>query len=402
MAKKVLQVCHKPPFPEIDGGCLEMAKMSRFFDSDNRFELDILCIHTNKHPFSKENFEKNLENSSFNSLYINTRLNPFVALSKLIKNQSYHLSRFKTVKFSQELIEILKKKNYDYIFFESIFVAQYANIVRTNSTAKLILNSPNIEFEIWERLKDETSNPLKKKYLQILSRQLKKEENEICNKMDAIIAITEKDLEYYSQIFPNTKSTSIPFLLDLNKYKLNNRPMNGHIRFYHLGAMNWQPNIEGLKWFISEVWNKKFNHSKKIKLTIAGKEMPQFFFDLTKTNLDIHGWIEDAKKFIAEQDVMIVPLRSGSGLRIKILEAMAHGKCVISTSIGAEGINYTENVNLLIANTEQDFENQINFVSQNPKKIIEIGKNARKLIEEQYNQLLLTKIIPNFLELIDE
>jgi glycosyltransferase involved in cell wall biosynthesis len=166
--------------------------------------------------------------------------------------------------------------------------------------------------------------------------------------------------------------------------------------------MNWQPNVEGINWFLSKVWDPIFKNSGEIELTIAGKDMPKSFFDLQEKNLIVKGWINDAKTFISSKNVMIVPLKSGSGLRVKILEAMAYGKCVITTSIGAEGINYQDQVNLIIANSVLEFESKINQLIDNPEKIKEIGKNARKLIEEQYNQLLLNKKIPHFLESIHE
>lgn len=403
MSQRVLQLCHKPPFPSSDGGCLEMAKMSLYFDNSNQYDLFILNIHTDKHPYYPESFKQNIVSSQYDSVYVNTKINPFGALLKLIQNKSYHLSRFKHQNFEKKLIEVLQKNEFEFIVLESIFVGQYIDVIKQYSQAKVVLNSPNIEFEIWERLAINSGNPLKKIYLKKLAKQLKKEENYIYNKIDAIIAITDKDLRYYQNHFPSKPSITIPFLLDLGQYKIDKKEIVSPIKFYHIGSMDWLPNIEGIEWFLNEVWEKKFSKNQNIQFSFAGKRMPTAFYDYRTTkNIKVAGFVDNAKDFINANDVMIVPLKSGSGLRVKILEGMALGKAIITTAIGAEGINCEHHKNILIANDENEFYEQINFLIENTSKIEEIGNNARKLVEEQYNSVILEKTIPNFFNSINE
>lgn len=400
--KKVLQLCHKPPFPEVDGGCLEMAKMSRFFDESPQFELHILSVHTKKHPFKSNAFKKQLNYSIFESVYVNIALNPFSALYQLIINKSYHLSRFRTKKIKQRLVTVLSENTFDYVLLEGIFVGQFIDTIKKYSTSKIILNAPNIEFEIWERLAKNTSSLLKRKYLEVLAKQLKKEENSIYKKLDGIIAITEKDQHYFQEHFPTKHVITVPFLLDLKQYKVLDQENKHILNFFHLGSMDWQPNIEGIKWFIQETWLPHFTENKNIMFITAGKNMPKSILEFNKGNIEVVGYVKNAKKFMSSNHVMIVPLKAGSGLRVKILEGMALGKCVISTSIGAEGINYTDNQNILIANSTNDFITHINAILANPNLISEIGKNARILMEQQYSHLLLNEAIPKFLETINE
>jgi glycosyltransferase involved in cell wall biosynthesis len=395
MPLKVLQLCHKPPFPSIDGGCLEMGKMSTFFDKSAEYDLRILSFHTQKHPFIIGAFMASLNNSRYNSVFVNTKPKIFGALSGLMKGKSYNLSRFYSEKFKNELHQILKAENFDIIQLESIYVAKYINDIRSVSNAKIVLNSPNVEFEIWERLGKEVKNTFKKKYISILAKQLKKEEIKVYKSVDAIIAISRKDEKVYKDISPKIKLVTIPFAIDVANYK--ETLFNKHeISFFHLGSMNWSPNINGLKWFVEEVWNEYFSTETNTKLNIAGLAMPDSFFNYNTNNLNVTGFVNDAKKFIADNDVMIVPLFSGSGLRIKIIEAMAMGKCVIASSIGAEGIDYIDGENIIIANSKLGFKRKIREVIDNPKTIKKIGEAARYLVENKYNSAKLAGELNEF------
>ena len=133
---------------------------------------------------------------------------------------------------------------------------------------------------------------------------------------------------------------------------------------------------------------------------LAGRSMPKFFHDFADKNIVIDSEVENAKIYMKKHNLMIVPLWSGSGIRIKILEAMALGKTIISTTIGASGIKYTNKKNILIADTELDFAKKIIWCFENPIESEIIGKNAKINIQENYNSLAISDKLDEFLNKI--
>jgi glycosyltransferase involved in cell wall biosynthesis len=226
-----------------------------------------------------------------------------------------------------------------------------------------------------------------------LAGKLKSEEIKIWKKMDAIFCIT-KQLEKSLVSFVSLKTKVLTFFVNNTLSSKKNTEKN-HLSYFHIGAMDWKPNKEGVDWFVHEVWNSIYSSSP---LHLAGKASEKNLFP--NKNIEEHGFVPDANEFIQSHDVMIVPLLQGSGMRIKIIEAMALGKCVISTSIGAEGIAATPNKNILIANTADEFKQAIDFLNTNPSKAYEMGESARELVEERYSAQALEKEILPFINSI--
>lgn len=393
MPIKILQITNKPAYPSIDGGCLGMAKMSNFYNQHPDYSLDIITLETYKHPFNPKAFEKALSsNVTVTNVPVNTKPNLFGAIKSLFLNKSYNLARFKSSLFKENIKEVLTNNDYDFIQLENIFVAQYIDLIKKLSSANIILNSANIEYEIWERLAKKSTG-IKKIYFQILSKQLKSEEEIIWAKTDGIICATHKDKATIAQIVKAEKLVTLPFFLDITLYPVieNHRES---LNFFHLGAMDWIPNVEGLEWFVGSIWN---NIETSSVLHLAGKDMPASFFQFSSNNIEVTGFVDDAIEYMNQFEVMIVPLLSGSGIRVKIIEAMALGKCIISTSIGAEGINYTHQENIWIANTEEEFKTAINQLIQQPEIAYKIGRKARKLIEKEYDISLMKPQLTQFL-----
>ena len=163
--------------------------------------------------------------------------------------------------------------------------------------------------------------------------------------------------------------------------------------------MNWMPNTEGIKWFLKNVWSKLHEREPDIQLNLAGRHTPKWMKKLKMKNVNVYGEVPDAKEFIKNNDIAIVPLLSGSGIRIKIIESLAMGKTVITTTIGAEGIQYSEYNNIIIADTPTKIVETICRITKDPEEIRRIGRNARKLIEDLYDN---KKIIDRLLIFYDE
>ena len=141
MTYKILQITNKPPFPEVDGGSLGIAKMSKFYASHSKFELSVFATETHKHPLDKEAIKNSLpKNTPFDCVFINTKPSWLGAIKAIFINKSYNMTRFNQKVVRLKLTELLSKNDYDFIQFENIFVAQYYKLIKKYYNAKIVLN----------------------------------------------------------------------------------------------------------------------------------------------------------------------------------------------------------------------------------------------------------------------
>ncbi len=394
---RILQLCNRVPYPPADGGTIAVIALLKHFAAHTE-NFHVLALNTLKHKADIDKIPARIsKNASLKSVFIDTSLSPFKAFFNLFSNYPYQVERFYSEEFNRELILLLQREKFDIVHFESLFMTPYFETVRKYHHGKCIYRAHNIEFKIWERLLPSISNPLKKWYLGIQTSRLRKLEIEILNKFDAIVAITEEDKIGMQKTGANIPIHITPFGIDPNEYPF--APSKNKIPvLYHLGDLIWRPNAEGLRWFLENCWDKLVKEIPDIKFRIGGRHIPECIRIKGNNNLIVEGEVVDAKKFIAQNDILIVPLQSGGGMRVKIIEAMSMGKTVISTSIGAEGIAYTEGENILIANTAEEFMQQIIKCLSNPGSCSVLGEAARKLTTSKYNNEVLGNGLLEFYE----
>lgn len=389
---KILQLCNKPPYPAYDGGSIAMSNVTEGLVTKG-VDVKLLTISTDNHPFKISKFPKDIRTKiNPESVYIDVTLNVVDAFSCLITSDSYNVSRFFSPDFEKKLIDILDSDVFDVIHLESLFMTPYIKAIKRHSKAKIVLRSHNLEHLIWERLSHSEEKKLKKLYLKHLAKNLKKYELEVINKVDAIASISSDDTSRFKKYKCNVPIESIPFgiCLDNIPYKKPTKPVS-ELRFFHIGSMDWSPNQEGILWLIDEVIRKT---PSGFNIHLAGRNMPEWLFREENDKITIHGEVDSAYDFMNSYHVMLVPLLSASGIRVKIIEGMALGKVIISTSIGAEGINFTDGENILIANTPKEFIEKIEFMLNNPDEVVRIGENARKLVVDEFdNRKIINKLI---------
>jgi glycosyltransferase involved in cell wall biosynthesis len=205
---------------------------------------------------------------------------------------------------------------------------------------------------------------------------------------DKIAAITPDDARFFA-LQTKKPVEAIPFGIDLSNYQLSTVSPE-FPSLFHLGSMNWIPNEEGISWFLENVWPIVTTQHPDLKLYLAGRCMPAWLSNLQLKNVVILGEVDDAQKFMRSKAISVVPLLSGSGIRIKIIEAMALGRAVISTSLGAEGIRLENGTEILLADSPETFANAIDILVTNEERTLEIGKSARKRIESDYDNVTIT------------
>ena len=400
---KILQLCNKPPFPPIEGGPIAMNIITQALIKDGHV-VKVLAVNSYKYFVDDKILPDDYKaKTNFEAVFVDLKIKYWNAFINLFSHKSYHVERFISKDFSNKIKQILKEQSFDIIQIETIFLAPYIDLIRKYSRAKIILRAHNIEHLIWKRLAANTSNIIKKKYINHLATTLKNYELKSINNFDGVITISKTDCKYFIKKGCSVPIINIPFGID-NEIIDNNKVNNLHSdipTLFYIGSMNWLPNQEGINWFIDNVWNEILQKNSKIKFNIAGRCMPNSFTQLNIPNINIIGEVDDAYQYISENSIMIVPLFSGSGIRIKIIEGMMLGKPVITTTIGAEGINYRDGHDIIIANTAQEFVDSIIKLFENPDMCKIIGQNARELILVDHNMKYITPKLIEFYQSLD-
>ncbi|HWZ22268.1 MAG TPA: glycosyltransferase family 4 protein, partial [Cytophagaceae bacterium] len=163
-----------------------------------------------------------------------------------------------------------------------------------------------------------------------------------------------------------------------------------------LGSMEWMPNIQGIDWYLEKIWPVLRGKFPELTLHIAGKNMSEEMKNRKVGGVTFHGMIPDAAAFLNQHSIMIVPLLSGGGMRLKIVEAMALGRCIVSTSIGAEGIEAKDGSEILLADTPEEFIHKTEALVNGELNTSTIGANARKIAQEKYSWEKLVREIEKF------
>lgn len=399
---KILQLCIRVPFPASDGATIAMYNITRSF-IDNGSEVKVLSFNTNKNFIAEDRIPPEMKKlTGIETVNLDLTVRPLPAFLNMFKGDSYNISRFISAEFEQKLKNILSKNDYDVVHLEGLYVSPYVDLVRKLSKAKIVLRSHNVEYVIWERLASSATNPLKKKYLNFLARRLKKYELGMMNRFDAIVPITPVDEIILRKDGCTVPVKVIPLGVDTKTYPVNEN-VSMPFSIFHLGSMDWMPNLDAVNWFLCYVYEKLVAKSPDIKIILAGKDMPQQIKDMASENLIVLDRIQDAKQFMLDKHAMFVPLLSGGGMRVKIIEGMAAGKAIVSTSVGAEGINYTNGKNILIADSPGDFCDAVLKLKNDETLCKSLGSNARKLVEKEYdNKVLGTELLSFYNSLIDQ
>lgn len=397
---KILQVCSKIPYPSKDGGSIAMNILTEgLIETGN--QVTVLAMSTRKSFVKTGETDASYQaKTKFQTVFIDTSIKPLDAFLNLFSKKSYNITRFYSREFEMALETLLVQENFDIIQLETLWVTPYVETIRKKTKAKIVYRSHNVEYIIWERLAAITANPLKKIYLQLLAGKLKNYEISMLNKYDAIASITDVEINTLKNLGCKLPMKHIPFGVSLSKY--TNQQVDVEFpSLFHLGSMDWMPNEEAIKWFLNRIWPAIHVKFPNLNLYLAGRNMPAWLLELKMENVKVMGEIVDSLKFICSKSVMIVPLQSGGGMRIKIIEGMALAKTIVSTAIGAEGIACEDQVDILLANTETEFKQAIEKCIVDKAFTETIGKNARMLIENKYDNHKICKELIAFYQTLN-
>jgi glycosyltransferase involved in cell wall biosynthesis len=390
---KFLQICQKPPLPLTDGGCIAFHALTTGLLQAGH-SVKVLTIFTDKHDFLPENMpEEYVQKTDIEGVYVDTKMNLADVYCNFMTRDPYNLSRFFSVDLDIRLTRLLQKEKYDCIILESIFTTPYLPTIRRNVNTKVILRSHNVEHQIWDKLAVGEKNYFKRLYLAYLSKKLYKAEIEAWRSVDGIASISYDDLQF-TRVLSQKPSYLLPVAMSVQP------PVNmvgNALKVYHIGSMDWLPNIEAIKGFIENTLPTVLKEFPSFEFHIAGRKMPASLHEKNIAGIVSWGEVESAENFARNFQIMIVPLQSGSGIRIKILEAFTMGMAVIATEQGIRGIDVDDRKEYYKAETPEEWVVALGAL-QDPKERERIGNNAQQFMQESYSNSKIVQPLVQFIK----
>ncbi len=296
-----------------------------------------------------------------------------------------------------EINRLLAKTRFDVVHADQLSMAQYALWARSRTSGhdsrapKLVLDQHNAVYAIPERMAASVSNPFMRAFLRLESRKVARYEVTTCCRFDRVVWVTQQDYEAVRRRLPDPTScqldsTVIPICVAPRETPVIAR-QEGARRVTFVGGLHYPPNAQGLLWFAEQVFPQVLAQAPDAVLTVIGNRPPKEVLALQSrcSNVQVTGYVEEIAPYLAETAVFIVPLLAGGGMRVKILDAWMWGVPIVSTTIGAEGIEIRPRENILIADTPGDFAQATVHLLQNLDAGRRMAEAGRRWVESHYD-----------------
>jgi glycosyltransferase involved in cell wall biosynthesis len=272
------------------------------------------------------------------------------------------------------------QENIDAVYLEAIHVGRFLSLVRERfPDAPVILRQVNAEHNLLYRIADSTRNPFAKFFYWIQGWHMRRFERRVLRAVDAVTSISADDIPHFQGLAPNQRfAVASPGIEPTPRCGI---PRENN-RILMLSTWSWKPNRDGLTWFMNSVWPSLSQQHPNCRLIIAGGGMDTGLrASLEAERVEVLGFVEDAETLRQSGSLLVAPLFTGSGIKIKVLEAFASGLPVVTTRIGAEGLPVTPGIHYMLAGTPEEFVDSIKRLLQDPELRTAIASQAERFAE---------------------
>jgi len=313
------------------------------------------------------------------------KISVITILRALALNLPLTVAKYSGKKMRVMLREMMKNEGIDIVHLDHIHMSQYADCCNGTPT---VIDEHNVESVILRRYAEREASFLKKLILRSEYKKMAKFEKTQCFKASKIFVVSENDRNNLTKICgTGINPEIIPNGVDTDYFTPPYAPHPAPFSIVFTGSLDWFPNEDGLIYFFTEIYPFIKEKIPRVNITIVGKSPSKRLLQFARNDNSVNftGRVDDIRPFIANAKVFVVPLRIGGGTRLKILEAMAIGLPVVSTSIGAEGLEANNNEQLLIADTPDEFVEKVISVMEDEELEIRLGNEGRRFVEEKYD-----------------
>ena len=313
----------------------------------------------------------------------------FTRLRQLLTSRLPDMAhRLYTPMFAIRLRHLLEQTQFDVVQVEGIELARYMTTVKENSPhSRLIFDNHNAETELQQRnLETDRANPkrwLAALYSQIQVGRLARFERWAIETADATAAVSDTDREHLQKLAPNAPITTIPNCIDVTAYADNGTEETIPFDLMFSGKMDYRPNIDAVLWFAEAVWPRLKAERPQTTWAIVGQKPHERLAHLADLDgVTVTGWVESIRPYLSGASLFIMPFRIGSGTRLKLIEAMAAGKAIVSTPVGAEGFPVTHQQEVWLAAEADEMITAVLHLLDNPQTKTRLGQQARQFAQK--------------------
>lgn len=302
----------------------------------------------------------------------------------LLSGTPYAIRKYCQPQVTSELRKLVLGGRYDIIVCDFLVAA---GVIPWDLPCPKVLFTHNVEALIWKRHYEVARNPLWKLLSWREWKTMELAERIYLQKADHVLTVSQTDSDFFTGLVPAQKLTVIPTGVDIDYFRPSQIESEPNTLVF-TGSMDWLPNEDGITYFVEEILPKIKSQIPLVKLNVVGRKPSSRLHALAAANsgsVHLTGWVDDIRPYLASNAVCIVPLRVGSGTRLKIFEAMAMGKAIVSTTIGAEGLPVQHGREILLADSPEEFARRTVELLRDETERRRLGTAARELVESKYS-----------------
>lgn len=309
-------------------------------------------------------------------------------LNSVISIKPFSVLAHESKEFRAQMEMLTEQHNIDLMHFDTIALAQYL----TGVTKVKTLTHHNIESELMFRRAKVTGSYFAKLFFSLNAFKLARYEKKYIKRFSCNITCSEPDKKKLLNLIRGIRVSVVPNGVDTSFFVPKQRTEDNHT-IVHVGALQ-SANLDGMVYFLSDIWPLIKKKEPQVRLILVGGNIPRSILELGKASSDIliTGYVEDVRPYVWTSSVFIVPLRFGGGTKLKVLDALAMGKAIVSTSIGLEGIEVTPGKEALQANGAEEFADAVVELVRSPERRSELGEAGRILVENKYDWHIIGKL----------
>lgn len=391
----ILQISPRVPFPPIDGGKRGILNITKpLAERGHHITLIALSRHTENNWSELERY------CSLQVFYNNSEDSVWKVLRNLFSTTPYTVSKYHNANIIEKILRIIEQGNYDLVHVDTVHCAYYGALIKQRYNLPIVLRAHDYLTAMMERYSNCERNIALKLFSKLQVQKLRSYEGAVCLKFDRCMMVSKDDEEKLKKVAPTVKTVVIPPSVDTSYFTPHENIPEPYSILW-LGALSWLPNIDSLTWFVKKIFPLILRRCPSATLYVVGSGKINESKFIFPPRVKFIGFVEDIRESISKCAVAVVPLRIGSGVRLKLIELFAMGKPVVSTTLGAEGTGAKHGEHLLLADSEEDFASSVLQLLNDTALKERLSQKAREFAVNNFDcYILAEKIEKEYLSLL--